>query len=342
MYSYITPLLLLLLCANLPAQSYTFSTRQEIYVERTGGLSLNQDTIWMDDPAFQVPLGFIFPWFDVPTDSLYFRGLYGQAVTNINIPDEDVYGPANLLYYTFSDIADRGSAGGGSSLSRITYHVTGASPTRIGILQFSNVGFEDEIVSTGTSTIYVNFQLWLYEADGTIEMHYGPSSPSMQYGTDTIETVFVLVKGLLYNDDIDTSTVEEIQFIKGDPANPVAYYTTEIVEDEDYELDGYPASGTVYRFAVISPSSLFTPAAAAVETLGVFPNPTTGRLALRYPDDRSERIAELQLYSATGRRLRDFSFPSATVDLSGLPNGMYQLRATTSSGRSLLGHVLKQ
>lgn len=88
--------------------------------------------------------------------------------------------------------------------------------------------------------------------------------------------------------------------------------------------------------------------AASNEHLGnleIFPNPATGRTRVLFPA-ATETEFDLEMLDLNGRLLQiefsKLSDGSAEVDLSGLPAGIYLLRATATGALPMLGRVIKQ
>ena len=77
-------------------------------------------------------------------------------------------------------------------------------------------------------------------------------------------------------------------------------------------------------------------------TMGIYPNPTTGRCTITFPDKAPRRVA---VFDATGRELRVQVTPGTgrvQVDLSGNENGLYIVRATDAIGQSVVQRVVKE
>ncbi|MCR9051903.1 MAG: T9SS type A sorting domain-containing protein [Phaeodactylibacter xiamenensis] len=70
----------------------------------------------------------------------------------------------------------------------------------------------------------------------------------------------------------------------------------------------------------------------AQEQLQVFPNPTTGQLHVNFP---GQQVEQLEVWNSTGQAVRRAQGPfheQHTLDLSGLPAGLYTLRARMATG----------
>ncbi|HZG00774.1 MAG TPA: T9SS type A sorting domain-containing protein [Chitinophagales bacterium] len=218
--------LLALACAiGATAQNYTFIQSTDAYTEITG-TQLTGTTPW-DDEIYTVPLGFTFE----------YRGHPFTAV------DLDSYGYLNFADDTLifvgilADFMDRNLDVGTTSISPLSYETSGTPGNLITKFQFKNVGFYD-----GDPADYMNFQIWLYEADNALEVRMGPTSvmdpfaayfaPGPSTGVGDVSSDFLPVYTL---------------FLSGSPAAavPVPWDGASDLPT----LNGTPAEGTVYRFA---------------------------------------------------------------------------------------------
>ncbi|WP_116105950.1 T9SS type A sorting domain-containing protein [Lewinella sp. IMCC34191] len=341
MYKYFTICLLLCVSGSLSAQSYAFSVDTETYIDRDGGLLLSGTSNWGNDYdlGFDIPLGFAFSFFGRSIDTLYFyeRGLY-----TVPQPAGDIY-TGDIMIPNVADLADRSPAVDGDSRSPITYHLVGDAPARIGIIEWENVGYENDIYTNNSSTEYTNYQVWLHEEDGTIEIHYGQSSAGVIAGLEETEPGVLMVKDYYENPATDSIGWAEIFYLKGDAESPLwgEIATVEALDTVEYVLTSNPLSGAVYRFTATETTALFGPA-DHLTPCEVFPNPTGGRLELRLPGELSSRIIRIGVFDAAGHQVRDRENVAGDIDLTGLPGGLYHLRLMTDSGQSLVARVVKR
>jgi len=195
--------------------SYDFTYITGTYTNLSGSTSLNNGQLW-DDPEYKIPIGFTFEFFDQSFDSLYvsdFVWLDGAKKYRIYAYD--------------SDFIDRGT---GSSLSPISYLLTGSAGDQILKIEWNNAGFYDD---NGLND-FINVQLWLIEGSNDIEVHIGPNSvlnPN-SYGGAEGGVVGLVNKVILEN-----------TYFIGDPATP----TQTTVTSGILNLNGTPADGTVYK-----------------------------------------------------------------------------------------------
>ena len=337
LFTLLCSILLVSTVAN--AQSYTFSMRTETYTDLDGGRSINEDDVWNEDLDKAIPLGFTFRLFGDPVDTLYF--FRSGTLTNSFERSNDEFS-GHLMSPGSYALVDRAVVDGADAASKspVTYQVVGDAPSRIGIIEWENAGFSYDISDNQSSTLFTNFQLWLFEANGTIEIHYGPNEPGTDM--DLTEPVVVLLKDYYYSDSQAQETFAEFSYLSGAATNP-EYLQIPVgadLDEVDYELSSYPEPNTVYRFTTTGASGLFGPA-AEVASFDVFPNPTADRFQLRLPAGLSGRVIQLTILDIAGRQVRDQSWQNDAVDLSGLPRGLYQLRLRTDTGLTLAGRVVK-
>ncbi|THH40701.1 T9SS type A sorting domain-containing protein [Neolewinella litorea] len=339
-----TLLFLSLFTSWLPAQSYIFTTAQEEYTELTGGDLISGDSIW-DDPDFRVPLGFTFPLFGAPLDTLYFNaeeGLGGDLTTEYTDPDGNYTDSSHhLLYAYITDLADRGLAHLDSAESPITYHITGTGPNRIGILQWKNAGFYDEIAEDDESDYFVNFQLWLYEGSGRIEVHYGPSSQEVLDGEAGTQPGFALFKNFYFPTDDDTLGFDEGYFLRGPADDPEFVSFDQLGEDELPLLDNGPEPGMVFIFSVSETTAL--PATDAVAAaFEIYPNPATEGFHIAMAPTFTDRVDRLEVFDLSGRLLTTYAGIPTEVKLAAFRSGIYHVRLTTDSGSSAHARLIKR
>lgn len=304
-------LALVFVITNSFSQSYSFSTYTGAYVNLTNSTSLNNGAIW-DDPWFTVPIGFDFQLFDTTINELTFfaDALGGELMVQRNIDTFDV------ITAVSADIIDRAGFSG-NSLSNISYTLTGTVGNQILKIEWNNAGFYDDIDINGTSTDYINFQLWLYEGSNTIEVRYGPNSvqPSSMNGN----TGFSVGLYNKYNWQ-DGSTVESIE-LSGNASTPVANFT------QNYQstiLSTVPTNARIYQFSYL---------VADLDNLDnnfvtIYPNPAEDHIEIT----SSSAITSIKIYSSTGTLVDVIASPTEKISIDDLDSGIYFLEVTTESG----------
>jgi hypothetical protein len=222
----------------------------------------------------------------------------------------------SLTFYNFkADMEPRK----GSTVSEFSYKLEGSAGSKVLKLQFKNMGFE-----TGTEAEYISYQVWLHER-GPIEVRFGPSNLSVEayngFGGPAI--------GLLFMDE-QFNTIYNQFYLKGTAADPTT--TTGGITG----ITGTPAEGTMFRFEPEHTASISDLSNKALR-LETYPNPATGIMHVRFNEGY---LGTLTLTDVTGKLISRAQIQAAmkdyTMDLSGLPAGMYILSMrTASSSRSI-------
>lgn len=218
---------LLIACSGLlKAQDppeYSFQVLQGTYQELQGLTPLTGTDPWFG-ADWNIPIGFDFEFM-------------GQVSSNIYVEEDFFYfNDDENLYLTVLGpfLQDRcySLTGCALSVSPVGYQTVGSPGERITQIQYQNAGF-----TFGTAVDSLDFQVWLYEDEYTIEIHIGPNqiSPGAYFALGYTGGVFGLA------DEAN----ELYLYITGDPASP----TLETFADENFDaLNGMPANGTIYRF----------------------------------------------------------------------------------------------
>jgi len=280
-------LALTLITSNyLGAQTYTLTTNNEPYVELTGATDLTGGQLW-DDEVWTAPIGFNMELFDSTFTSLtvnsngYIIDAIGGAEVMIGLSRTDLVDGAFLIDFNFP--------------IPVTYLTEGVAGSQIFKLEWklANVWGAD-------STNVVNYQIWMYEATGNVELRFGDGFLS-NMGTLSIQK------------KLQDPFFEDGFSLKGDPLNP---QTSNLINQE---VDDYPVDGTVYTFVRgANPTTI----EENENTLSVYPNPTTdyvmvSGLAIGTNYTVLNNLGQVVLSNAY----------NGSIELSSLPSGYYSLVA---------------
>ena len=218
------------------------------------------------------------------------------------------------------DLADRGIAGEDPSLIR--YQTTGNPGERVFAIEWYNAGLYEEIFESDTVPVSsLNFQIWLYEIDNSIEFRYG----SMMY--PAFDPAF--------DDQIITSIFIDYNFSSDEgniltlSGHPAFCFLENINSAEDlgiYSLSYY-VNAMVYRF---EPTSIpFNMDENNLSSYSIYPNPTSNKLTVDLGDLNGVNTT-IKLYNASGKLIYDKeSISSQTIDVSEFASGMYSLELST-------------
>lgn len=320
----------LLATAGLAAQPlpYTLSSWNEPYTELEAPVMLTGDEVW-DDPQLFIPIGFAFEMMGETFENLLFIEPGAQLLPSLTEDSLNVFGP----YY--GDLIDAGY-GQDTSLSSISYELTGPIGSRILKIQCKNVAFYGEYAELGTSNNRTNFQIWLYEGTSDFEYRYGENSIKDGAFIHPLGAPLVFVaKNVSMAGD---GGLETLWLLSGDAANPeaIAYDNLDTPPGAEMLLSSEPSSGTVYHFdtGIVSVNETVTR-----QSLRVFPSLTAGELFVSISTGQSETV---MIHDARGAAVRQLLLTNGihTIDVSELPAGTYVMRSM--SGQHEAVRFIKQ
>lgn len=292
----------MVLSLSLHAQNYTFSNLTGTYADLTGTTSLNEDEIW-DDPEYTLLLPFAFT-------------VNGNTSNILSVIDGTLFQTATLttfqgLAVLNADLEDRGS-NGETSLSPISFKTDGIAGSRIVKVEFKNCG----AFSDFGKTMFVNFQIWLYEGSNIIEYRYGPSSitnTSIFYDDQT--GPLVGISGL----DMDDVLIDT-HFLTGSANNPTLSTDTSYVY-----LTGTPDADRIFRF---TPTGLNTTDLPKIN-VALYPNPFKDFVAIEGLQD-SYNYA---IFDVNGKLVHssENNLPTDQIDTKAITAGIYLLKITSGA-----------
>ncbi|HEX8561345.1 MAG TPA: T9SS type A sorting domain-containing protein [Flavobacterium sp.] len=299
-------LILVLLVTSANAQNYNFVNSTAPYANLTAANSLNNGEAW-DDPEYPLLLPFSFMFNGTFTNMLLINDSYITVADNPSM--------LQVISPLSADLVDRGVIFEDTSLSPLSYKIEGSPGSRIVKIEFNNCGaFNDNNL-----TMFVNFQVWLYETSNIIEFRYGPSSvptPAIFYDGES--------GGLIGLTDVDFDSEEltNTLFLIGSPAAP----TTATVPAF---ITGTPANGTLYRFI---PTNLALDQHSK-NTVQLYPNPANEVLNI----GGDYNAASYQIYDSTGKLISNGVINAeSTIDVSQLQTGMYFIKLDSAAAVKFL------
>lgn len=208
---------------------YTFTLITEDYVDLVNSTSINDGQIWDQNSAFHVDFDFDF-------------NINGIAYNSLRVKAGGIefIGYGNIYMHIFSVpccgylLKDRGT---NESESPITFVEEGEEGSRILKIQWKNAGFVQEF-SSSSENDYVNYQIWLYEEDNSVKIHYGESVTS----TGTYSPPEVTPTGPTTTFKCSSDSL--ISF-NGVANNPSMHWVD--LNTWYYSIDGTPSENTVYH-----------------------------------------------------------------------------------------------
>lgn len=308
--------LIILIATTLTTQAqmpYDFKYKKEAYVPLTNGISLNDTNIW-DDESYAIPLGFTFKLGNKTIDTVY---LHGMSLLSSDTALEIMDG----LVFIDADLEDRGAIDTSQSKSPIRYEITGTKGNQICKIEMANAGLHDERDIYNTMDDYINIQLWIYEAGGIVEMHYGPSQ--ITYAADYFLSQTGPIVG--YADYFDPNEQSGMVYlVSGDYDSPILdsfSFTT-----MGFTLYSYPDDGTVYTFTPKKKSGLGISKSDLLQNIQVYPTAVHNNLHVNLDEHTG---AAYRIISATGQITNVYGSMNqrhSIIDVSNLSSGMYILQ----------------
>jgi hypothetical protein len=274
----------LIASAGLSAQfPYVATILDEPYADLTEPTSLEIEIGW-DDPEVMIPMPFeVTIGEGEPATNLLLTGT-GEMLMSMTES-----GLLNILWPISLDVMDVGVVEA-EEFSLIHYEVSGVEPERILKIEWNDVGLYDEISSLGTTELRLNFQVWLYEGENTIEYRFGPNTfPEDLTAFDFLTSGIILDFDYDYYDGLFYTA-------SGNPEEPTWSLTDDFYAFyySDVMLDGIPSDGTVYRFG---PPVSVSETAVAEAMLSIYPNPSSESLWI---ENASASPSEITIFDALG------------------------------------------
>lgn len=171
---------------------------------------------------------------------------------------------------------------------------------------------------------FLNFQIWIYQTSGVVELRYGPSKLNDDYGTLIGGGPFV---GIFRFRQTPSFRVLQKNWLLGDPADP--YHDT---QGQSLGLLGhFPPEGTVYRFRPNGPSAVDEMSVVDRSSLrySVLPNVVVGELMIepaseQDPDHRIDG-PEFRVIDVTGKTVAEGMIHNGRgrVSMAKMPAGLY-------------------
>lgn len=308
---------------------YVFSSTTQPYQELAAPLPVNDGVPWTNSSAFQVTFGFPF-------------SILGQSFTALNVMaggglSFPGLGEKRLRVFNHPDsgylLEDRDQA---NSASPITYGISGGDGQHILKVQWANAGFREWCASSDPDD-FVNFQIWLFEDDNHIEVHFGEhvadagayGQPDCNSGTDGTQFIFIF-------DECSNALS-----LTGPATLPSYNFRNHCIYQPGVHVSGTPPSGTIYQLLPGTVSIQAVDAGSALD-LHCYPNPTNGILHIEGIPQGSR--CSFQISDLGGRAC--YTVPARfwtgndLIDLRGLDNGLYSMKMEMEGREPIIRKVV--
>lgn len=275
---------------------YKFSTASAPYTTLSGGISFHSIL-----PDTTIKAGFPIEINGIANDTLYLRLPFARMNTQQpNAP--------TVSFQAFGAEQINGTH---------EYLISGSIGNQILKLQFSNIKFSHDY----TGQDFINYQIWYYESDKTIEIHFGPGSVTNS------QSYFVVGQGVKNGAAIGFNNL----WLAGTPSNP----TTTTLSGST--LNGTPPSGTIYRF-VVSPTNLPDNVSNTKCQSLIHPNPASDMLYFTEEVFNSGYV----ISDITGKIWLKGRAKAAPLNISGLAKGSYIIKLVNEKKNTVTQYFIKQ
>ena len=312
---------LLLMFIQTKAQThYTHTASTTTYTDLEDPISLNDNQVWYNNQygPFEVPFSFKIAGQTITHFS--FRSNNFEFLTGLNDDSDTTY----LMIASGIFIQDK-NYDEEISQSPISYKVIGSAGSRVLKMEVKNAGSTTESNANETNSLFLNFQVWIYEATNIIEYHYGDSninSTAMEMLVQENQDPFLIGLGEKF--------LNYGGFVYGDPASLSFAEVANVEENElgSYKITSYPVNGTLYRF-IPSTTTVGTEQFNKTQ-FRMYPNPVTSilKISLEKMD-----VTDYIITDMTGKTIQKGIFKALenTIEVGNLSSGMYCIRIGNST-----------
>jgi len=321
---------------QLFSQSYSLSTSTGTYEPLDSSISLNNGLVW-DDPEFAVPIGFDFQYGGQTFNEIFLEDFGLGGLVSSDTSETGVI-PVIVAYGT--DIIDRGyDLINDTTLSEspISYQLVESAGSKILKIEWSNVGFFEDLGTNNISSDFTNFQLWLYEGTNDIEIHFGPTSvlqPEISYEGELGPFI-----GLYPFYDVEEDTLAGTAYmLAGDPTAPTLNTITSF--DDASFVNGTIPEGTIYRFSSMTMTTSIN-YAVKLPLFSISPNPANKVIRI-LSEAPLTSIAQIQILTINGQVVKRFTPTARELNIADLKSGIYAVQLITEEGGSVLKKFVKK
>ncbi len=311
--------LALTLSSMLSAQQlYNVQTTQENYTELSGATVLNLGVWDVIEHGLELP--FPFEIGGITLDSIFLtnQGLQGTLSPSVGIGFPSI-GAID------AEIVDRAEHSGlSTTLSPISYKNYSMNGMQYLTVQYKNIGFSQEDVSSGASVDYMNYQVTL-GSDHSVAFHYGESNISTpeDYFVNSMGVLMGIVPKVILSNTGGIIFNLSAHILSEDPSSPTLVLETDpaIIANGNTGFNSDIISGTKYTFKVISTVGLNDISNQTVSIL----NPIVDQISFT----SNGIISNLKMVNCLGQTIINMDVTNQnTIDASSLTSGVYFMQFT--------------
>lgn len=287
---------------------YDFETTTGTYTDLVNATAFTGNQFILGGDFYLLPLdGETFNFFDTEFPMGGLKTFAMQPNGNLRIDDDTSLMIIDAAFTYFDSI---------DPTSTWSYLVEGSNSNKVVKTQWKNFKLQ-----VGPAGNFVNVQIWVYQATGVIEIHYGPRSANNAGGYNQSSGPQV---GIFHSKDDFTALYGKL-WVKGSPGN--------IVIDSAFNyqfraMSGVPEEGTVFRFIprfIQQPTGINN---IDRLNLNIHPNPAKNKLFI----SGLNSDAQIQIHDAQGRIVLEQKIDKGgAIDISPLAPSNYLLRVNDNN-----------
>ncbi len=320
--------IIILFSTHMHAQfAYSFTALTQPYVPLVNGTSITNNKIWRGDTSnFAVSPGFNFKLDTINCSFAFFSG--GNTLTTN--PNQTIQSGFNVSEVNF---IDRGALDS-IAKSPVRIDIQGSAGNQVLKIEAYNVGFLPEFTASHTLNDSASVQIWLYEANNTVEIHYGPSritNPHQYFTYGAGPLVFYIQDNVVTNN----SQNGPIYVLAGNASGPVIEpneITNGTIQGIVIPLHSWPADSTVYRFTL---NKLSVPGTNSAVRLKIYPTCAYDDIMVTGSNVAGMDYKVMAINGATTGISGVLGQGNTHVNISNLPQGMYLLAVQNGETKSV-------
>jgi len=310
---------------NCNVWPYVLTSGTSTYADLQNTVSLNNGNVWNYDSSYNIPVtNFNFSINGIPVDTITAWAGKGLLFNGSDIFTVDLFlfGYATVYGGTLGSLLT--SKGQTTSLSPISYkYDLDSVGGKILKVEWKNCGIDP--LWTSDTSVYINYQIWLFETDQHIELHYGPNDLNNILIPGPYVSFYCFGDYGIY--------------ISGNESAPTEYWC-DFTQAFYSPLNSTPSLDRVYYLNL---NPLFTGVASTISLVSsnAYPNPFNISCTIRFVNTGNNGI--FSLYDSKGRCVRKITGITGNelnIDREELQPGIYFYQAISLDGHQENGKLV--
>lgn len=306
-------------------KSYSFLHNEQEYSKLKESIVLNSDDSWDRNDIYT--LDFDFKVLNEVFSKVNVKAGGGISFSGFIEKELRVYFTPFGGYYLKSLEDDQ---------AKISYEIDETELGQILKVQWENAHFEQWYEDSSPDD-FVDFQIWLFQSNGHIEIHFGDNTTSPgTYGYPDASSDPNPGPAVQFNYDNCSNVLGIVGY-----ANNASYDLYDLCSPNYTFIDGTPIKGIVYSF--IPDTELSHDFSKNNNQMKIFPNPVDDMLFFEINQSINEvAILDIRGDIITRRFEMDNNNNSSSINVTGLECGLYILKTVNQAGAVQLNKFVKK